>query len=291
MKNIASTILLFLFFCQLASAEPLAIVTDLSGQSRAGNKSLELLDSLDLGLALTIPKGSSITLSHLSNGSRYRGQGPVTLEVTKRGIRVLAGDRNSLRKMGGRKNRLSKSVKPVSLSIGAEFHRSEDPWILLSQGKTMLTRPSLSWTAHPEAELYRVEVFQNSERLFASETEDFQTDWPLSVKPLKPGEEFTLRLSALVEDDDEEFQLIQSTEGQLNYEKNPKLEKKIQFARKTWKEEQKDPSPMVLAIAHCINNSQYGEALRLLKELDSNSSPELVKLNTRIHQKLETLQK
>lgn len=288
MKTIRWTLFFGLLLAGLALAKPAAMVTDLSGQVNIGKKNVQLLDTLEPGSRFKVPAGSKVTLNILSNGSRYLVKGPVQAEVGKTGIRVLVGDTHSVKQLGGRKGATSSKLEPVSLTMGAEFHRKSS-MVVLPVGKVLSAKPTYSWFSHPEAELYRLEIRHGSERLFVEETEEVFLPHPTDSPLLVEGESYRVRLTAMAEDEDENYIELQRIEGGLEYVNDKQLKEQLDQVVAQWKQDNSDRSLVVAGAAQCLNSGLYDRALALLRVLDAPDDKALNALQSRVYSKIETL--
>ena len=288
MRTTQTTLLLLMLLVSVAWAKPAAMVIDLKGKINSGTQELQLLDTLEPGTKIQVPAKAKIGLNFLVNGKRYTAQGPVSMEIELKGIRVLAGDKNSVQKIGGRNRSSSKNLNAVSLTMGAEFHRGSG-MLMLPVGNVLTAHPSFNWTAHPEAELYRLEVLEGENSIYSAETEYLSLIMPKSEVALVPQKQYTVRLSSFIEDDEEEMQFLEKTEGTLRYVRDRALQKILEQTRTKWELKKIDRSLVVETAGQCLGAGLFQESLDLVQMLEPEKNPAIASLQNRIHAKIRSM--
>ncbi|MEM9532805.1 MAG: hypothetical protein AAGA23_17935, partial [Pseudomonadota bacterium] len=69
---------LALLFSLAAGAQPVAVVTDATGDVQRGGQALEILAELSAGEQVTVTDGAGVSFVYYSDGAEYQYQGPAT---------------------------------------------------------------------------------------------------------------------------------------------------------------------------------------------------------------------
>lgn len=251
---------------------PAAMVTDVKGNVKvkgADGKwtAARLLQQLPPGAQIQVDKGGSASLSFFADGKRSSVSGASLVQVEQAGLKVLKGEAGSVKVVAARKTASGKTMKPVGVTMGGEFHRAVEDFILLTQG-AFLKVPALAWMPHSEASGYRIEVEDaNGKPIWEGETAETQIALPSDCQ-LTPSTQYQAIIIPIdrelgTEIDEEALGFFWVVPGDTR----EAMVALRQAAEEDFNQNPEDPTPLLIIASQFYGQQLYTEALQIAQKV------------------------
>lgn len=184
---------------QTASAQPIAMVTDLKGEGWINGNELSLLDEISAGDRITLQSGN-LVIVYYAHAIEYVVNGPAKLRVNRNSPDILSGAPAVKRDLFAGKT-ADLVIQPASVAQATIIMRGEDDsaLTLLSPISTKLSSEPVvfRWLPVTDAETYRLTISDNSGRV-VHRSETPATSYVLSAEiNLRPGRTYRWEVRTL----------------------------------------------------------------------------------------------
>lgn len=201
-----ASLLLWLALPVAASAEPVAMITDLTGRVSAPGSAggVTILAEIEADTRLTLEAGARLVAIHLRTGDEYSVAGPSQVQFGRDGLRGLGGTQPVKRASPLAKGGADVRIRPGAVTQAAFVMRSgrtgnRITLLGLAGTRTLQDNPEFRWQAPAPGLKYRFELTDDSGRtLVESEVEG--TAFTLTSVRLKEGASYTWEVSARPQD-------------------------------------------------------------------------------------------
>jgi len=183
------------FACAVATAQPVAIVTDTQGTATYGSASapVGILTQLDAGVRVHLSPGARLTLLYYADGTQFDigGPGAVVLDTTRPrssdGATIMAHTTGATPAV---------RLKSSGLVQGAMVMRSLGLRILAPDALVLATQPELAWSDSRSEASYDVALIDaEGKRVYETTTTMRSVSLPPGIK-LEPGRSYAIEVSA-----------------------------------------------------------------------------------------------
>lgn len=187
------------------AALPVALVTDLAGDTHSAGAPVDLLAELEADQTLSLADGARITLAWLDSGREYAFTGPAEIRITPAGPETVSGTPPQVHDLAGAGTQ-GVSIRPqdvAQLGVTMRAATEGDGTITLKApvGTLLLTdQPEFHWEGPDTRPLYRFRLFDSGRQLlFETVTARTQLTVP-AVIPLPTGEDLSWEIKLTSDD-------------------------------------------------------------------------------------------
>ena len=199
--------LLFLLAVPVAGrAEPVAMVTDLTGKVSASGTAggVTILAEIEADARVVLEPGARLVAIYLKSGDEYSVAGPAQVQFGRDGLRGVSGAKPVKRAsplVGGNQDIRIRPGVVTQAAFVMRSGRSANRITLLAMSgtKTLESNPEFRWQAPAPGLKYRFELTDDGGRTLV-ETEVEATSFTLSSMRLKEGASYTWEVSARPQD-------------------------------------------------------------------------------------------
>lgn len=201
-----ASLLLWLALPAVGSAEPVAMITDLTGRVSAPGTAggVTILAEIEADTRVTLEAGARLVAIHLGSGDEYSVAGPSQVRFGRDGVHGLSGAKPAKRASPLAKGGADVRIRPGAVTQAAFVMRSgragnRIALLALSGTRTLHGNPEFRWQAPAPGLKYRFELTDDSGRtLVESEVEG--TAFALTSMHLKEGTRYTWEVSTRLQD-------------------------------------------------------------------------------------------
>lgn len=201
-----ASLLLWLALPAVGSAEPVAMITDLTGRVSAPGTAggVTILAEIEADTRVTLEAGARLVAIHLGSGDEYSVAGPSQVRFGRDGVHGLSGAKPAKRASPLAKGGADVRIRPGAVTQAAFVMRSgragnRIALLALSGTRTLHGNPEFRWQAPAPGLKYRFELTDDSGRtLVESEVEG--TAFALTSMHLKEGARYTWEVSTRLQD-------------------------------------------------------------------------------------------
>lgn len=205
-RAVTASLLLWLVLPAVGSAEPVAMITDLTGRVSAPGTAggVTILAEIEADTRVTLEAGARLVAIHLGSGDEYSVAGPSQVRFGRDGVHGLSGAKPAKRASPLAKGGADVRIRPGAVTQAAFVMRSgragnRIALLALSGTRTLHGNPEFRWQAPAPGLKYRFELTDDSGRtLVESEVEG--TAFALTSMHLKEGARYTWEVSARLQD-------------------------------------------------------------------------------------------
>jgi hypothetical protein len=201
-----AALMLWLALPMVAGAEPVAMITDLTGRVSAPGAAggVTILAEIEADTRVTLEAGARLVAIHLRTGDEYSVAGPSQVQFGRDGLHGVSGTKPAKRASPLAKGGADVRIRPGAVTQAAFVMRSgrtgnRIALLGLSGTRTLHGNPEFGWQAPAPGLKYRFELTDDSGRtLIQSEVEG--TSFALPSMRLKEGASYTWEVSARLQD-------------------------------------------------------------------------------------------
>lgn len=189
----------------IASAAPVAMVTDLQGAATAARKvTLSLMAYIEPGTEIQVEAGAKLTLTFFARAQEQTFNGPAKIVVQADNIDVLQGGAGQSRKLDPDKVSAAKNFEPAArdrLSVATFVMRSTatPKLALVAPVDTKISTivPEFSWKALNEAREYKLTLWDDQGRVLREARAKGTTWKPQPNEALGYGREYQWKVESV----------------------------------------------------------------------------------------------
>jgi hypothetical protein len=177
----------FLASGSVQAAEPVAMVTDLTGNAwllkEGKQERLNVLSYLNQGGRVRLDSKASISITAFNPAAVYSISGPAKLELVSGEVHVISGsslERSSLDQQKANAGRQFSAIQRERLAMAAVRMRGFGLRLMAPvNGELLNVHPTFTWAAPNEAKSFVVTITDESEEVVVSEATVIEPTWQL----------------------------------------------------------------------------------------------------------------